>query len=72
MEQAIDGEYVPYFLPGYGWPEESCFKAIDPQQDFFLDDAGRLVLVFEEYTIASGNMGTPEFVMPKEVFPGWG
>lgn len=72
MEQAIDGEYVPYFLPGYGWPEESCFKAIDPQQDFFLDDAGQLVLVFEEYTIASGNMGTPEFVMPKEVFPGWG
>lgn len=70
MKQANEEKGAHYYLPEYGWADETCFHTIDPNQDFFLDDAGRLVLVFEEYSVAPGSMGTPEFVMPEELFPG--
>jgi len=51
-----------YFLPGGIWPEEGCFKPIDPDQDFWISENGQLVIVFAEYEVAPGSMGAPEFV----------
>ncbi len=48
------------------FPEE--FTAIDPQQNFYFNKNGELVLVFDEYTIAPGSMGMPEFIIPAEVY----
>ena len=48
------------------FPEE--FTAIDPEQNFYFDGDGRLVLVFDEYTIAPGSMGMPEFTIPADVY----
>lgn len=64
MEQAVASDDAPYFIPGAGWPEEDCFQSIDPDQDFYLDQSDQLVLVFEEYTVAPGSMGSPEFTIP--------
>lgn len=43
------------------FPEE--FTAIAPDQNFYFDGDGQLVLVFDEYTVAPGAMGMPEFTI---------
>ncbi len=59
-----------YFLPGGIWPEEECFQSIDPDQSFYINEEGRLVIVFGEYEVAPGSMGEPEFVIPTDVLDG--
>ena len=59
-ERMAADESVRYF------PEE--FTAIDPQQNFYFNGEGELVLVFDEYAIAPGSMGMPEFTIPAEVY----
>ena len=50
----------------------SCFPEelteIGPEQNFYFNESGELVLVFDEYTIAPGSMGMPEFTIPAEVY----
>lgn len=41
--------------------------AIEPDQNFYWNENGLLVLVFDEYEIAPGSKGSPEFVIPAEV-----
>ena len=48
------------------FPEE--FTAIGPEQNFYFNTDGDLVLVFDEYTIAPGSMGMPEFPIPADVY----
>ena len=59
-EQMAEDPEVLYF------PEE--FTAIDPDQNFYWAADGSLVLVFDEYTIAPGSMGMPEFTIPADVY----
>ena len=58
-EQMARSEEVVYF------PEE--LTAISPDQNFYLDENGNIVLVFDEYTVAPGSMGMPEFTIPASV-----
>ena len=58
-EQMAQSAEVIYF------PEE--LTAIGPDQNFYFDEAGNLVLVFDEYTVAPGSMGMPEFTIPASV-----
>ena len=58
-QMAADPEAV-YF------PEE--LTEIGPDQNFYFNEAGALVLVFDEYTVAPGSMGMPEFTIPAEVY----
>lgn len=51
---------------GTYFPEE--FAAIDPEQNFYWNESGDLVLVFDEYSVAPGSMGMPEFVIPAAVY----
>lgn len=44
------------------------FTAIDPEQSFYWNADGDLVLVFDEYTMAAGYMGMVEFTMPRDVY----
>lgn len=48
------------------FPED--FAAIDPAQNFYWNEDGDLVLVFDEYTIAPGSTGMPEFTIPADVY----
>ena len=59
-ERMAENAEVSYF------PEE--FTAIDPAQNFYFNGAGELVLVFDEYTIASGATGMPEFAIPADAY----
>lgn len=67
MERRV--EYgANYFIPGGIWDESECFKEISPEQEFYIDANGQLVIVFDEYTVAPGSEGAPEFIMPEELF----
>ncbi len=68
-EQEKAGEGT-YFLPGGIWAEEECFQSIDPDQGFYINESGQLVIVFGEYEVAPGSMGEPEFVIPTDVLDG--
>ena len=43
------------------------FTGIDPEQNFYWNDSGELVLVFDEYAVAPGVMGMVEFTIPAAV-----
>ncbi len=42
-------------------------EQIDPEQSFYWNEDGKLVLVFDEYTVAAGSMGISEFVIAPEI-----
>ncbi len=50
--------------------EEDCFQSIDPDQNFYVNESGQLIIVFTEYEVATGSMGEPEFVIPTDVLDG--
>lgn len=58
----------PYFIPGGIWRDDECFKEISPDQEFYINEGGLLVIVFDEYKVAAGSEGSPEFIMPNEIF----
>lgn len=66
MKEQVDAGKGDYFIPGGIWSEDECFKEIDTDQDFYINGQNQLVIVFEEYKVAPGNMGIPEFVLPSE------
>ncbi|MEG6616752.1 DUF3298 domain-containing protein [Peptococcaceae bacterium 1198_IL3148] len=43
------------------------FETISPEQNFYINPEGKLVVAFDEYQVAPGYMGTPEFIIPTEV-----
>ena len=70
MAERINAGEGMYFLPGGIWSDEECFKSIEPDQNFYINDDGKLVIVFDEYSVAPGSMGTPEFVIPTGLLGG--
>lgn len=70
MVQRRDAGEGDYFVPGGIWSDEECFKSIEPDQNFYLDGEGRLVIVFDEYVVSPGSGGMPEFTIPDSVLSG--
>lgn len=57
---------VEYWIDSEEQPELD-FNRISPDQDFYIDDEGRLVICFDEMTVAPSYMGSVEFTIPGEV-----
>ena len=47
--------------------EEWNFQSITADTSFYINEAGKLVIVFDEYEVAPGYMGVVEFEIPTEV-----
>lgn len=67
MTEQVESGEADYFIPGGIWSEEECFKEIQADQNFYINNDGRLVIVFDEYEVAPGSMGRPEFVIPTDI-----
>lgn len=55
---------------GYFWVEEEDienFEKIKNDQNFFINDKGNIVICFDEYEVAAGAQGCPEFEIPHYV-----
>lgn len=48
--------------------EDMNFRAIDPDQNFFFDENGDLVIAFDKYEVAPGAAGCPRFAIPREIY----
>ncbi len=70
MTEQVEAGTGDYFIPGGIWSEDECFKAIKADQNFYINAQDRLVIVFDEYEVAPGNMGMPEFVLQTEMLQG--
>ena len=68
QRMADDANQIYWIYPEaeYDWG----FERIDPDQNFYFDDQGNLVLVFDKYEVAPGYMGTPEFTIQKDLWEG--
>ncbi len=55
-----------YWLDNQDYPEDN-FKEIKADQNFYLDNEGNLVIIFDEYEVAPGYMGVQRFTIDKEV-----
>lgn len=67
MTEQVQAGEGDYFIPGGIWSDDECFKEIESDQEFYINSQNQLVIVFEEYEVAPGSMGVPEFVIPTGV-----
>lgn len=68
-QQMAADEGVTYFLDDDDIPEFN-FQAITDKTNFYFNEKGELVIAFDEYEVAPGYMGAPEFVIPDDVTAG--
>ena len=52
-----------YWLEGVAQLGKWYFDAIDPEQDFYFDGQGHLVIPFDKYEVGPGSTGSPEFTL---------
>ena len=62
-DQMAEDEGKVYFTEG----EVGGFTGLTGDENFYLNEAGELVIVFGEYEVAPGYMGTVSFTIPKDV-----
>ena len=64
-EQMAADESKMYFIDS-DMPE-SDFQSITEDTTFYVNDSGKLVIVYDEYEVAPGSMGVVEFEIPTDV-----
>ena len=52
-----------YWLEGVSQLGTWFFDAIDPEQDFYFNEAGQIVIPFDKYEVGPGSTGSPEFTL---------
>lgn len=66
-EMKADPDKV-FWVTGAGEePVFETFEQIDREQNFYINNHGKLVISFDKYEVAPGYMGVAEFVIPTEV-----
>lgn len=63
---AADGD-KSYWVDMVEKPEMN-WAGVEEEQDFYFDQAGNLVLAFDEYEVAPGYMGAQEFTVDRSVY----
>lgn len=65
-ENMAKDENLIYFLDSEITPEED-FVQIQPEQNFYFNENGDIVIAFDECEVAPGYMGSLEFVIPSDI-----
>ncbi len=66
-QRMADDESLAYWLDDKDIPEDENFAAIAPDQEFYINPDGQLVICFDKYDVAPGYMGAVEFIIPTDV-----
>lgn len=61
-----EDENISYFIDSVDIPVDD-FEKIDANQNFYINQDGKLVILFNEYEYAPGYMGPSEFVIPTDI-----
>ena len=62
-ERMAQDERELYWLEDTSQLGAYYFDAIDPEQDFYFNDQGLLVIPFDKYEVGPGSTGSPEFTL---------
>lgn len=65
QEQMANDENISYWINTSGIGEE--FATVSANHNFYWNENGDLVIIFDKYEVGPGSMGTPEFVIDKGV-----
>ena len=65
QEQMANDENISYWINNSGIGEE--FATVSANHNFYWNENGDLVIIFDKYEVGPGSMGTPEFVIDKGV-----
>ena len=65
QEQMANNENISYWINTSGIGEE--FATVGAGHNFYWNENGDLVIIFDKYEVGPGSMGTPEFVIDKGV-----
>ena len=65
QEQMANDENISYWINNSGIGEE--FATVSADHNFYWNENGDLVIIFDKYEVGSGSMGTPEFVIGRDV-----
>lgn len=68
-EQMKDNDEVCYYIDSEPGFDEWDFKRLSEDVDFYFDEDGDLVVLFDEYEVAPGYMGAVTFVIDKDIIP---
>ena len=68
QEQMANDENISYWINNSGIGEE--FATVSADHNFYWNENGDLVIIFDEYEVGPGSMGTPEFVIDRDVIKG--
>lgn len=63
----LNEEEMGMFWVGDDLMGDEGFEAISPDQKFYINDEGKIVVCFDRYEVAAGAAGSPEFVIPVEI-----
>ena len=63
-EQMAADEYIMYYLDSE--VPEWDFQSVKEDTTFYVNENGKLTIVFDEYEVAPGYMGSVEFEIPTE------
>lgn len=69
-EQMKADENKIYWVSNAGLEDEELtelFETINKEQNFYINNEGKLVLSFDKYEVAPGYMGVVEFIIPTEI-----
>ena len=65
QEQMANDENISYWINNSGIGEE--FVTVSADHNFYWNENGDLVIIFDKYEVGPGSMGTPEFVIDRDV-----
>ncbi len=65
QKQMANDENISYWIKDSEIGED--FAAVSADHNFYWNDNGDLVIIFDKYEVGPGSMGTPEFVIDKEI-----
>lgn len=68
MREQMEEDPAMYFLDNEEL--EDNFETIKEEQNFYLEADGTLVIVFDEYEVGPGYIGSPAFTIPAEIVAG--
>ncbi|WP_425806206.1 DUF3298 domain-containing protein [Desulfitobacterium sp. Sab5] len=67
LEQMKQDPKKTYWISGYSNSPIQAFAKIAKNQNFYINNEGKLVISFDKYEVAPGSMGVVEFIIPTEV-----
>ena len=70
QEMKATNQEKTYWVSGAGLEDEELvdlFTTIKANQNFYVTEEGKLVVVFDEYEVAPGYMGVVEFEIPIKI-----